>query len=60
MVLGGTGALSVQGLDAFKYFFTVDSNALMGLCALVLVPFDILVLLGKKEKTPKAINEHAT
>ena len=59
MVLGGTGALSVQGLDAFKYF-TVDSNALMGLCALVLVPFDILVLLGKKEKTPKAINEHAT
>ncbi|MBQ7995847.1 MAG: hypothetical protein IJ247_06550 [Bacilli bacterium] len=54
MVLGGTGTLSVQGLDAFKYF-TVDSNALMGLCALVLVPFDILVLLGKKEKTPKAI-----
>lgn len=33
-------------------FFTTDSNILMGLVSLILIPFDILSIKDNKEKTP--------
>ena len=42
------------GLDLLKYF-TVQSNFLLGLIALIVLPFDILVLLGKRESAPTGL-----
>ena len=47
-------SLDGGGWDAFK-FFTVDSNVLLMACALVAIPFDVLVLLKKREASPRFV-----
>lgn len=44
--------LVVTGLDSYK-FFTTDSNILAGLTALVMIPYEIAILRGKREKLPR-------
>lgn len=39
------------GFDSYK-FFTTDSNILAGLTALVMIPFEIQILRGKRDKLP--------
>ncbi len=39
------------GFDSYK-FFTTDSNILAGLTALVMIPFEIQILRGKRKKLP--------
>lgn len=51
-VSDGTALLTAQGTGVFKYF-TVDSNLLMGLSALVSAVYLFAVLLGKRETVPK-------
>ncbi|MCR5653585.1 MAG: hypothetical protein K6F88_07260 [Ruminococcus sp.] len=41
------------GFDSYK-FFTTDSNILAAISALVLIPFEIQILRGKREKLPRA------
>lgn len=39
------------GIDSYK-FFTTDSNILAAVSALVLIPYEIQILCGKREKLP--------
>ena len=39
----------------FLKYFTVQSNILLGVVALILVPFDILILFGKLSANPKPL-----
>lgn len=41
------------GADSYK-FFTTDSNILAGISSLILIPFEIQILRGKREKLPHA------
>lgn len=41
------------GLDSYK-FFTTDSNILAALSSLVLIPFEIQILRGKRDRLPHA------
>ncbi len=41
------------GFDSYK-FFTTDSNILAALSSLVLIPYEIQILRGKREKLPHA------
>lgn len=41
------------GVDSYK-FFTTDSNILAALSSLVLIPFEIQILRGKRERLPHA------
>ena len=50
--MGKNEAFSALGLSAFK-FFTVDSNILAALTALVLVFFEADILRGKRTSIPK-------
>ena len=52
LYFGPGGVLAIGGVHAFKYF-TVQSNALLGVVALGLVPLDILLYQGKKDLLPK-------
>ena len=45
--------LVVTGLDSYK-FFTTDSNILAALTSLFIIPYEIQVLRGKREKLPHA------
>ena len=45
--------LVLSGFDSFK-FFTTDSNVLAALTSLVLIPFEIRILRGKRAKLPHA------
>lgn len=47
-------AFTSSNLEAFKYF-TVDSNVLAGLAALIFIVFQVLVARGKITAIPKAI-----
>lgn len=42
----------VQGFTAFRYF-TIDSNVLCGIVAILLVEYDSLILKGRKDRLPK-------
>ena len=42
-----------SGFDSYK-FFTTDSNILAGLASLILIPFEIQILRGKRKKLPRA------
>ena len=42
-----------SGFDSFQ-FFTTDSNVLAALSSLVMIPFEIQILRGKREKLPHA------
>ncbi len=48
------GALVTAGFEAFQYF-TVDSNVLMGIVAIVFIAYELLLLKGKTKVIPKAI-----
>ena len=41
------------GLDSYK-FFTTDSNILAAISALVMIPYEIGILRGKRDKLPHA------
>ncbi len=45
--------LVVTGLDSYK-FFTTDSNILAALSSLVMIPYEIQILRGKRERLPHA------
>lgn len=51
MVFRGQGSLASKGVEMFKYY-TVDSNILMGIVALIKIYFDIEITLGKTQKVP--------
>lgn len=63
LVVAATAAIAVSyyfysnnplvenGVDSYK-FFTTDSNILAALSSLILIPFEIQVLRGKREKLP--------
>ncbi len=63
LVVLATGAIAVSyyfyssnplvenGVDSYK-FFTTDSNILAALSSLVLIPFEVQVLRGKRDKVP--------
>ncbi|MCR5079630.1 MAG: hypothetical protein K6B65_06930 [Bacilli bacterium] len=48
------GALVTAGFEAFQYF-TVDSNVLMGVIAIIFLIYEVLLVMGKIEAIPKAI-----
>ena len=52
--MGDDIVLTESKIEAFK-FFTVDSNVLMGLGAIVFAYFDYLVLSKKKKEIPKGV-----
>lgn len=52
--MGYEPSLSVRGIDAFR-FFTVESNVLMGLMALIFAIFEIKVLKGRRKYIPSKI-----
>ena len=43
--------MASKGVEMFKYY-TVDSNILMGIVALIKIYFDIEITLGKTQKVP--------
>ena len=51
MAFKGQGTLASKGVEMFKYY-TVDSNILMGIAALIKIYFDIEITLGKIQKVP--------
>lgn len=51
MAFKGQGTLASKGVEMFKYY-TVDSNILMGIVALIKIYFDIEITLGKIQKVP--------
>ena len=52
LFLGPDGSLLAHNMTAFRYF-TVDSNVLLGVVALTMIPLDVMVLKGKWEKLPR-------
>lgn len=50
---GSKNPLVESGVDSYK-FFTTDSNILAAISSLVLIPFEIQILRGKREKLPHA------
>lgn len=50
---GSKNPLVETGIDSYK-FFTTDSNILAAISSLVLIPFEIQILRGKREKLPHA------
>lgn len=52
--MGGDLPLSINGLEAFK-FFTVESNIMMGLVALVFLCFEIKLIRKKADRIPNWI-----
>ena len=52
LFLGPANRIGVEGLGYLRYY-TVDSNLLLGVAALVSLVFDILVLIKKREDTPR-------
>ncbi len=55
MAFSKDGDLSVSGIQMLK-FYTVDSNILMGIAAMLSLPFDLRKLKGKDVKTPFVID----
>ncbi|MCR5490851.1 MAG: hypothetical protein K6F32_01840 [Bacilli bacterium] len=55
LYFGSDGVLAAGGPALFK-FFTTDSNVLLGICALINIPLDAMVLLGKRERISKIYN----
>lgn len=51
MYLNGGDVLVTQGFGSLKYF-TILSNLLLGLASLVMVPFNVLTLIRKKNSIP--------
>lgn len=49
MAFRGQGTLASKGAEMFKYY-TIDSNILMGIVALIKIYFDIEITLGKTQK----------
>lgn len=50
---GSKNPLVETGIDSYK-FFTTDSNILAAISSLVLIPFELQILRGKREKLPHA------
>lgn len=52
--MGDDIILAESKINAFKYF-TVDSNILMGIAALLFAYYELLIILKKKKEIPKSI-----
>ena len=52
--MANTQALSLTGLELFRYY-TVDSNALVGIASLLFVIYEILIINKKKKEIPKYV-----
>lgn len=55
-VIGGDGNMANAGFGAFRYF-TIDSNTLVAVSAAVLLPFELICVFSRKERTvPTAVS----
>ena len=52
--MANTETLSLTGLELFRYY-TVDSNAFVGIASLLFIIYEILIINNKKKEIPKYV-----